>query len=145
MHPEAPTMTTATRRPAVAAALFAAALTAAGCVTAPMTLLDGELRTRTDPTLYPVRIVAVDGHKEFRNPVQVPPGQRLVVFEAAPGKSARGTVQKTIGLRVEPCTRYSFAARRASAMDADWELVVGAPEPVAACDPQVELEKARKG
>jgi hypothetical protein len=68
-----------------------------------------------------------------------------VVFEAAPGKSARGTVQNAVGLAIEPCTRYSFAARRASAMDADWELVVGAPEPVAACDRQAELAKARKG
>src|SRR5205085_6153200 len=68
----------------------------AGCASAPLSFVDGVPQTRTDPTLYPVRVVSVDGSIQFSSPgkpVQLSPGPRSLVFEAAPGQGARGPMQ----------------------------------------------------
>lgn len=108
-----------------------------------MSFLHGQPKTVTDVQLYPVRVVSVDGAMQFHSPVQVEPGPRLLVLEAAPSGSARRTEMQTFAMRVEPCTRYYLAARRTSPMAAGWQLVVDAKETVAGCDPEAELKKAK--
>lgn len=97
---------------------IAAASAVAACGTAPMSFLHGQPKTVTDVQLYPVRVVSVDGAMQFHSPVQVEPGPRLLVLEAAPSGSARRTEMQTFAMRVEPCTRYYLAARRTSPMAA---------------------------
>lgn len=74
--------------------------------------------------------------------MQLHPGTRKLVLEAAPGRSAKGSDQKSFVVQIEPCQRYSFAAKRQSPMDAAWSLVEGQKEPVAGCDVKDELRKA---
>jgi hypothetical protein len=128
--------------------MLAAAGVLAGCLaSAPLSRIEGEPRTRSDTTLYAVRVVSVDGRIHFNKPAEpvlLEPGPHTLVLEAEPGRGARGPTQRTYAFKVEPCTHYVFAARRASPMDADWSLVVGSKERVTSCDPQAELAKAAK-
>lgn len=127
-------------------ALVASIVALAGCAsTAPLSFIEGVPWTRTDSTLYRVRVVSVDAHIEFNGPekpLMVSPGLRSLVLEAAPDAGAGRHMQKTYALRVEPCTHYYLAARRSSPLLADWTLVVDQKEPVAGCDPKEELKKA---
>jgi hypothetical protein len=115
------------------------------CETAPLSYLDGRPKTTTDPLLFPVRVVSVDGGINFQNPVQVAPGPRWVVLEAAASGSARGTTQQTFVMRVEPCTRYHLAAKRNSPAEATWQVVVDSKETVPGCDPAEEMKKTKPG
>lgn len=117
-------------------------VTLAGCQTAPLSFVDGQPLTRSDTSLYPVQVVSVDGKVQFRNPVQLAPGPRWLTLEAAPGSGARTGVQRSFVFKMEPCTRYYLAARRASPMATDWSLVVDAKDTVTACDPALELKNA---
>ena len=118
----------------------------AACGSAPLSFLDGEPKTKTEALLYPVKVISVDGAMEFRNPVQVAPGPRWLVLEAAPSAGARKSVQKSFVIRVEPCTRYFLAAKRATVIDADWQVVIDAKEQVPGCDVEAEkLKAAPKG
>lgn len=122
-----------------------ALLLVAGCSSAPLSFIEGDLQTRTDRTLYPVRVVSLDRlilFKEPGDPVAVSPGPRSLVLEAEDGKGARGSAQKAYMLKIEPCTRYFLAARRDNAMRYDWELVIERTEPVGGCNPDDELKKA---
>jgi hypothetical protein len=113
-----------------------------GCGTAPLSYLNGDLLDRSTLNRYPVRIVSVDGQIEFHNPVQVAPGQRWVVVEAAPSAGVKLMSQQSFVLKVEPCTRYYLAADRRSPLTDEWQLVVERTEPVGSCNPQEELRKA---
>ena len=131
-------------RLAIAVLISVAAL--AGCAsTAPLSYIEGVPWTKTDPTLYPVRVVSIDSHIEFEGPskaIMVSPGVRSLVLEAAPGESVRRHVQKPYAMRIEPCTHYYLAARKDSPIAGDWALVVDRKEPVSGCNPQEELKKA---
>jgi len=124
----------------------ASLLALAGCAgTAPLSFVTGVPASRNDFHLYPVRVVSVDGKLSFdspREPVSIAPGPRWLVLEAAPAQGARGTVQQSFLFKVKPCTRYTFAARRESAVAADWTLVVDREEPVSGCQAEEELRKA---
>lgn len=125
--------------------VFVAVTNLTACVFAPLSFIQGTPQTLTDFTLYPVRIVSVDGSIQFARPskpIQISPGSRSIVFEATPGSGARNGVQKSFALKVEPCTRYFLAARRQLAMDADWSLVVDKTEAVPGCNIEDELQKA---
>lgn len=116
----------------------------AGCASAPLSFVVGDLQTRTDPHLFPLRIVSVDRKIYFNAPdqaVQIAPGPRSLVLEAEGGSSARGSAQRTYVLNIESCTRYYLAAQRAGRMQFDWDLVVERKEPVAGCDPNEERRK----
>ncbi len=129
-------------RPWVLLLTAAASLTA--CTSAPLSFVEGVPLTRTDPTLYPVRVVSLDGIIQFSSadqPLNVYPGSRSLVLAAAPGKSARGSTQKSYVLNVEPCSRYYLAAKRKSPMDSDWSLVLDHKEAVPGCTVESELKK----
>lgn len=119
-------------------------LVLAGCASAPLSFVEGVPQSRADSTLSPVRVVSVDGSIQFGGPgkpVQVSPGPRWMVFEAALGQGTR-TVQKSFLLKVEPCSRYFFAAKKKSPLDSDWSLIVDKKEAVVGCDVEEELKKA---
>jgi hypothetical protein len=117
-------------------------LVLSGCASAPLSYIEGVPQTRSDSTLYPVRVISVDGNIQFGNkPVQVSPGPRWMVFEAATGQGNR-TVQKSFVLKVEPCSRYFFAAKKSSSLASDWSLIVDKKEEVAGCNVEEELKKA---
>lgn len=116
----------------------------AGCASAPLSFVVGEPQTRTDPHLFPLRVVSVDRKIHFNAPdqaVQIAPGPRSLVLEAVGGSSARGSAQRTYVLNIEPCTRYYLVAQRAGRMQFDWDLLVERKEPVAGCDPDEERSK----
>lgn len=92
---------------------------------------------------YPVRVVSIDGSMQFSMPVQIAPGERDLVLEAMSSRSALGSKQKNVRLKIAPCTRYFLLAQRESPMQADWQLTVASTEVVSACDPAEELQKAR--
>lgn len=114
-----------------------------GCASAPLSTIDGQPFTKTDPHLYPLHVIAVDGHGNFdRSPVQIAPGPHSLTLAAKPGKTALGMVEKTFAFKIEPCTSYHFAARRESPMQSDWELVVESKDPVVGCNADEEYKKA---
>ena len=117
-----------------------------GCSSAPLSFVRGEPLSRADGSLYPVKVVSVDGKIQFGGrpdgSIELWPGVHSVVFVAAPGSGARGTVQRTFMIKVEPCTYYHYAAKRDSVMDANWSLVLDRAERVAGCNAEEELRKA---
>lgn len=94
---------------------------------------------------YPVRVISVDGSIKFSMPVQIAPGERDLVLEAMPSRSALGSKQKNVRLKIAPCTRYFLLAQRDSPMQADWQLNIHSTEIVSACDPVEELQKVADG
>jgi len=118
----------------------------AGCASAPLSFIEGDPWTRTDRTLYHVHVVSIDGGIRFEAPshaINIEPGRHDLVLEAAPGRSARGSLQKHVPFDVAPCTRYFLGAHRDSPMDADWLLVVDRQEPVSGCNADEEMKKAQ--
>ncbi len=128
----------------LAAATLAAVLLCA-CGTAPLSFLDGRLRpsSKIQFNVYSVRVISVDGDFSLQNPRQIAPGLHTLVVNAAPGPGARNVGQKNFTFNVEPCTRYYLAAKRPSAMSADWDLMVAEKEIVSGCDPEKELVKSK--
>ena len=128
-------------------AATAAVVALSGCASGPLSFVEGVPLTRTDASLYPVRVVAVDGSLHFdgsSEPVQLSPGARQLVLVAAPSRGTGKTVQKSFVLQIEPCQRYYLAAKRASSMDADWSLVEDRRQTVPGCDVAEELRKAEQ-
>ena len=123
----------------------AASLLLSACGTAPLSQLDGRLQasSRIQFNTYGVRVISVDGDFSLQNPRWIGPGLHTLVVTAAPGPGARDVGQQSFTFSVEPCTRYYLAAKRPSAMSADWDLVVADQETLAGCDPEKELAKAR--
>lgn len=124
------------------AALAAGALLA-GCAAAPLSFIDSRPVELLKQDEYPVRIVSVDGRLNFQPDVQLDPGVRTLVLEAA-GPSPRDGLQKTYAFLVAPCTRYVFIASRETPLARDWKLGVQRRDPVPGCDPKKEAEKAGK-
>jgi hypothetical protein len=114
----------------------------AGCAAAPMSMLDGNPITRADSTLHALRVVAVDGQAYFENPVRVAPGPRSVMLQPPPVAGMRTSPVKAYAIKVAPCTRYYLAAKRATPVSVDWEMVIERTEPVNACDREAEIKKA---
>jgi hypothetical protein len=102
----------------------------------------GDLKTRVDPGLYPVQLTSVDGDFSMENPRAVAPGVRSMRFVALGGRSAAPNEAKVVLVKVEPCTRYYFAARRETPLSRDWSLVLERTEPVEPCDAAAEIKKA---
>lgn len=121
-----------------------AALALAGCGTAPLSSIDGQPRTATELHLSPVRIVAVDGEFNTNRTVQVYPGARTLLLEAPPPSGIRTAAQQAAILRVAPCTSYRLGAKRSSALQTGWELVVDSVEPVAGCNPDEEVRRSQQ-
>lgn len=127
--------------PPLAVAL--AAILLPGCASAPLSTIDGLPFTKTNPHLYPLHVVAIDGQGNLkRSSVQIAPGPHTLTLAAKPGKTALGMVEKTFAFKIAPCTSYHFAARRESPMQSDWELVLESTDPVVGCNADEEYKKA---
>jgi hypothetical protein len=113
----------------------------AGCGTAPLSYVDGNLYHRALLNRYPARIISIDGDFSLQNPRQVSPGPHTFIIEAQPVAGFRGPVQKALALNFKPYTRYYLAADRGSPLTQDWSLAIDYEEPVAGCDPAKELTK----
>jgi hypothetical protein len=114
------------------------------CASAPLSFIEAKPRSALMPlNHYPVRVIAVDESLQFSMPVQLAAGKRQLVLEAYPSSSAAKTPQKVVFMDIQPCTRYFLLAKRASAMQADWELVKTDTETVSACNPEEEMKKTQ--
>ncbi|MFZ6819376.1 hypothetical protein [Undibacterium sp. Ji22W] len=123
--------------------LIPGSLCLTACAMAPLSYLEAKPHSALlSTTQYPVKVVAIDGSLQFSMPVQIAAGERHLVLEAMPSRSAYKTKQKNIVLQIAPCTRYFLLAQRTSPMQADWDLVIASTELVSACDPAEELLKA---
>lgn len=119
------------------------AASAAPCASDPQSYLDGNPQTKTDPHLYPVQVVGVDGVTPLHQPVAVTPGPHWLDIQTASGNSKRIPKPQTFVLKIEPCTYYYLGAHKDSALLDKWKLVVDQEETVKACDPAEEIRKAK--
>ena len=114
------------------------------CSTAPLSYLENGPLTRSDPKLYPVRVISVDGDFSTQGSRPVSAGPHSIVVAPQPLPGTRRVDERVYMLRIEPCTRYYLAAHRESPVIHEWKLVVDAKEPVAGCDAAEEQAKARE-
>ena len=89
---------------------------------------------------YPVRIVAIDGAFQISQSAPVEPGTHSLVLASKKPTHFHIREQKAFPIKVEPCTRYYLAARHASKLTEDFEMIVRRAEPISGCD----LEGARR-
>jgi hypothetical protein len=121
--------------------LFFATLYAA-CGTAPLSFIEGNTGSKLlAENQSPVRVVSIDGHIQFRMPVQISAGPHTLVLESAPRRGVGAPLQRTFAFKVEPCTRYFFIATPTTPMDTNWELAIHTKEPVGACNSDAEVKK----
>jgi len=120
-----------------------AATSPALCALTPQSYLDGNPQTKTDPHLYPVRIVAVDGGAPVGNPIYVTPGPHWLEIVAPTGNSKMVAKPQTFVLKIEPCTYYYLGAHKDSALLDKWKLVVDEEDTIKECNPAEELKKAK--
>ncbi|WP_077037035.1 hypothetical protein [Pelomonas sp. KK5] len=121
------------------------AILASACSSLSKSWLEVDRMQRADMLTFPVRIVSVDGQILFgENHIRlnVDPGLRSLVLEAAPAELSNVVVQKSYSFAVQPCTSYVLGARRASTTARDWELVVVDKTVDAKCNPDEERRKA---
>jgi hypothetical protein len=111
--------------------IFVMALTA--CAASNFSEIDGRLFSRSAMHLYSVRIVSIDSSLVFGNPMQIEPGPRMITLEAAPRQGRKTTTQRTFAMKIETCTRYSFAAQRDSITSEPWELIVVKKDKIEEC------------
>jgi hypothetical protein len=120
--------------------VLTAAFALPGCTT-----IYSELRGEFDmPTTalndYPVRIIAIDGAFQTEQDPRIEPGLHSLVLASRKPSQFRVKREKAFPLAVEPCTRYFLAARHATALSEDWELVIRKREPIGGCN----VDAARK-
>ena len=120
-------------------ALPAVLLTA--CQSAPLSYLTGNPDQPLPPHEHGIRIAAVDQQLYFSGPVQVAPGEHAIVFEL-PLPQSQVVPQKTVTMKIAPCTRYVFVGYRESLVKPEFEVKTKREEPVAGCSPEEEWKKA---
>lgn len=108
-----------------------------GCVTTgTYSALSGTPVTRSDPSLFPVRVVAIDRKLEIgwtSADLTIEPGQREITFDVSLNKKPKPGDQRTVVVNIEPRARYVFAAKRDPASPREWALVLDRKEPIEGC------------
>ncbi len=116
----------------VALAFLVAGL--AGCTTI-YSELHGEFDLPTTALNdYPVRIIAIDGGFQIEKDPRLEPGLHSLVLASLKPSQFRTRREKAVAFAVEPCTRYFLAARHATALSEDWDLVVRKRESIGGCN-----------
>jgi hypothetical protein len=113
------------------------------CASGPKSYLDGHPQTKTDPQLYPVQIIAVDGTMQNDNPVRVTPGPHWLEVVGPKGAATGAPKSQTFVLKIEPCTYYYIGAHKDSAVMDKWKLVVDEEDTIKECDPAEEIRNAK--
>ncbi|MEO8385533.1 MAG: hypothetical protein ABI583_09845 [Betaproteobacteria bacterium] len=83
---------------------------------------------------YPVKIVAIDGTYQIAQSAPIEPGAHNLILTSKKPTHFHNREQKAFPLMVEPCNRYYLAARHASKLTEDFEMIVRRVEPIAGCD-----------
>ncbi len=125
---------------------FAAATSLlAACGTAPLSYVnDRQVYFKAELNRYPVYVVSVDGTSSTFRPLPITAGEHTLALDAQPVAGFSQPLRKVYPISIAPCTRYYIAAQRTSPLTQDWDLIVEKTFPVAGCDPDKELEKARQ-
>jgi hypothetical protein len=108
----------------------------AGCATQqPYAQLDGYRWNKAGLNTFDVTIISVDGeHYIQRNaPILIEPGHRKIVVQGPATAGFSYGAQRTLDLNVEPCTRYWLEARKANALQQDFQPAVNYQEPISGC------------
>jgi hypothetical protein len=120
------------RRHITALAILVAGL--AGCATFYSELHGDFDMPTTALNDYPVRIIAIDGGFQTERDPRLDPGLHSLVLASLKPSQFRTRREKAVAFAVEPCTRYFLAARHATALSEDWELVIRKREPIGGCN-----------
>ena len=106
----------------------------AGCTTI-YSRIEGDFDVATTAMNdYPVKIVAIDGVFQIDQSAPIEAGIHSLVLTSKKPTHFRVRAQKAFPLKVEPCTRYYLAARHASKLTEDFELIVRRVEQISGCD-----------
>ena len=140
----------------------------AGCASQPMSFLVGSPLSDTNVDLVPVRVVGLDGEMVFGSAgpwVSLAPGTHVVRLSVPPGRqkygsplaptpdvpgdhsrnrffSVRQMPDRTVLMKIEPCTRYYLGAGSPTTPNVPWDLVIETKERVEGCNVEDELKKA---
>lgn len=120
----------------------AALLLATGCASTDYhySRLVGARYYKAPMNTYPLQILRVDREEAPPNPREwmlVEPGTRDVVVAPYPIPMDHVGNEKTIQLRIEPCTQYYLVAVKPTSIARDYEVRVDHQEPVPGCKPPV--------
>lgn len=121
----------------VLCATAVAALSACASYKGPVGYVDGRPFTRTDPHLYPVIVRRVDGETynyDYRLATAVPAGEHVFTLQAPLSKYSHVPETRDIKVKVEPCMRYTFGAKRAADFAEDFEPVLVETQPMPGCN-----------
>jgi len=113
------------------------------CASNPKSYLDGHPQTKTDPQLYPVQIVAVDGNMQNDNPIRVTPGPHWLEVIGPKSAATGAPKSQTFVLKIDPCTYYYLGAHKESKLVDKWKLVVDEEDTIKECDPAEEIRNAK--
>ena len=124
-------------------ALGLLATTTALCAPDPQSYLDGNPETKTDPHLFPVQVITVDGALPAHNPPAVTPGPHWLELQTVADSPGTPSKTQTFVLKIEPCTYYHLGAHKDPNLLQKWKLVVDTAYMVKGCDPAEELKKVK--
>jgi hypothetical protein len=116
---------------------MAAAAALAGCsAPQPMSYLYGSRWLKAEMDTYDTFIVSVDGKGYIQdNRIWVDPGPHHIVFQTLPVHGFTRSPERALDVNIEPCMRYYFEAKRATARTQDFEPRVNYKEPIVGCGP----------
>ena len=111
------------------------ALGAASCAaTRDSSYISGESFIKaTDPDLYPVEIVAVNGRYYPARSVRVEPGTTTLILRTKKKGVIGGRAEQAIALEIWPCQRYYIMARHADSLSSGWTPEVVGTKEIANC------------
>lgn len=112
-------------------------LAATSCATLQWGEFDGQRTRMSDPDVYDVVVVAVDGMAQFdgRTNQRLKPGPHLLELASAKRAGHGGVSTVPFPINVKPCTRYSFVAKYRSRTNIDaWDLVPTGETLMAGCE-----------
>lgn len=107
----------------------------AGCASPKeFSYLDGYRWNRAEIETYDTLIVSVDGKSyPYNSKIMVDPGRHHIVFQTKPADGFPFSGEKALDIDIKPCVRYWFEAKRANALEQDFEPRVNYTERIADC------------
>jgi hypothetical protein len=117
-------------------ALGVALVVLQACATRPkqFSYLDGYRWSRVEINTYDTLIVSVDGKSyPYNSAIMVDPGQHHIIFQTRPVGGFAFSPEKPLDIDIKPCVRYWFEAKRANALEQDFEPRVNYTERIVGC------------